>query len=317
MARMRRCLLAGAALILPASLAHANPASAAADCRPVTQAAGFDLLVDVSDSARPYRLVCANGRLTAVPVGEGAADAGPPSEGDAPAALDGAAAESATGRNAAGVAGQPPAATITEAVAEALTGTAKALAPFAMRGDPDAEKRGVSAAAAAPGGTMIAPGAAKDGARLDATAGATAPETGEGPAEAATEMVRVPAPIVSAARRAVPGAEFKSVDLSRNGASTIYGLAGENDAGRAVAVDVDQSGTLLRVDRQIRQSEVPEEILTLTEAALPGARIDKAILSIRKNLQSFFIFTGTSAAARPFEIEVRSDGRSFAFIDPQ
>lgn len=130
-------------------------------------------------------------------------------------------------------------------------------------------------------------------------------------------MVRVPAPIVTAARKALPGIAFTAVDLSRSGSSTVYGLSGKSDSGREVSVSIDQSGKILTLDRQARDAEIPDEVMTLAEAVLPGARIDRAALSLRPAFRAFYTFTGTSASGQPFVLEIRSDGRALAFVDPE
>ncbi|GGD20229.1 hypothetical protein [Aureimonas glaciei] len=313
-----------------ALLLLSSAASAAMACGSAEEGLVFSEVVTVDGSEGAFRLICREGRLTAIPVGtDGAAASidggGPPVsvEGTTPQPV--APAENAgttdaepgnasdphdTGLYAAGVAGQSPAATMTQSAAEAPT-SPSTLPPLDQRGDEAADKPGVSAEAAAAGRE----GATKSEERI----AAEAPEAAaDAPSPAASpEMVRVPAAIAGAARSVLPGITFKNVVLSRDGASTIYGLAGENQAGRGVAVDVDQAGAVRQVDRQIGLTEVPPEILKLAQAVLPEATIDKAVMSIRPNFQSFFVLSGRDARAEDFALDIRTDGRSLAFIDPR
>jgi hypothetical protein len=336
---MKRLLAAPAALLLLSSAADAQMACGGADEGRVLSET---VIVDGRDGA--FQLICRDGRPTAVPAPvptnktDGTAsridEGGPPvaiegtaPEPMAPSEADGpgeAGPENArdphdTGLYAAGVAGQVPATTVTPSPAETPTAPSP-LPPVDQRGDAAADKPGVSAEAAAVG----PPGEKKSEERIapETPEVSERPEASEAteeapPTTASPEMVRVPAAIAGAARSVLPGITFKNVVLSRDGASTIYGLAGENQAGRGVAVDVDQAGTVLRVDRQIGLVEVPAEILKLAQAVLPEATIDKAVMSIRPNFQSFFVLSGRDARDEDFALDIRADGRSLAFIDPR
>ena len=306
-------LAAPVALLLLSSAASAEMA-----CGSAEEGLVLGEVVTVDGSEGAFRLICREGRLTAIPVAaDGTATGidrgGPPVaiEGTAPVADTGddAPADASdphdTGLYAAGVSGQAPASTVTQSAADSPPVT---LPPVAQRSDEADNKPGVSAEAAAAG----PPGEAKSEERIAPEAAAEPTPTAASP-----EMVRVPAAIAGAARDVLPGITFKNVVLSRDGATTVYGLAGENQAGRGVAVDVDQAGTVLRVDRQIGLSELPPEILTLAKAVVPQATIDKAVMSIRPNFQSFFVVSGRTAKAEDFALEIRADGRSLAFIDPR
>jgi hypothetical protein len=312
---MKLSLAAPVALLLLSSAASAEMA-----CGSAEEGLVLGEVVTVDGSEGAFRLICREGRLTAIRVGaedtaHGIDRGGPPVaiEGTAPAAETGDAAPADTsdphdtGLYAAGVSGQAPAATVAQSAAEAPASPAT-LPPVAQPGDEAANKPGVSAEAAAAG----QPGEAKSEERIAPEAAAEPT-----PSAASPEMVRVPAAIADAARDVLPGITFKNVVLSRDGATTVYGLAGENQAGRGVAVDVDQAATVLRVDRQVGLGELPPEILTLAKAVVPQATIDKAVMSIRPNFQSFFVVSGRTAKAEDFALEIRADGRSLAFIEPR
>ncbi|WP_223999141.1 hypothetical protein [Aureimonas sp. SA4125] len=317
-------LVASLAVLMPSSVVGAQEA-----CSGAEEGIVFGEVVPVGGGKATLELLCRDGQLTAVPIDAPSGSAGI-DRGGPPISLDGTSPEAgsveeipegsesaeapadpdATGRHAAGVAGQAPTESITQSPAEPAMAPST-LPPVGERGDENANKPGVSADAA-DGGRK--PGEAKSDARIAPA------DTGEPAASAASpatspEMVRVPGAIASAARSVVPGITFKNVVLSRDGPSTVYGLAGENQSGRGVAVDVDQAGTVLRVDRQIGMSEIPPEILRLSEAVLPDARTEKAMMSLRPNFQSFFVLSGQTARNEDFALEIRADGRSLSFLD--
>lgn len=355
MRKDRSRVLAGAAVAgLLGSMGTASAQGQGAACRMVMEEAGFALLVAVDGSAGRYQLLCRDGRLTAVPVASGPSDVkpalAPPAidQGGPPIAIEGTsppppppgddarrpgealpapassgpssdAAEAEAARRVAGVTDLTSADAVTEAVAQP-GGGAPVSSFIAGPAEDAAAKPGVTAADAAPGGVAIRAGEPKDKARIDPATTQSTEQSKvrtpgpDGLAEAKT--VRVPGPVIGAARLAVPGVTFKTVSLSREEASTFYDLAGRTEAGRAVSVTVDETGRVRAVGREVEAAAVPADLVRIAQAVVPGARIDSAMQSTQENFRSFYLLGGRDAKAEPFALELRADGRSLRFIEP-
>jgi len=215
-----------------------------------------------------------------------------------------------TARNAAGVSGAKPETSVTEAPQD---DDPSGPAAMADENGMAADKPAVAPQDAAPDGEAASPGKAKQDDRLAAT---DAPEADEADESTEPDMVAVPLAVIGSAELALPGADFRSVAIQGTGADRIYALRGEMRSGRDVAVAVAEDGAIVKIDRQIRQDDVPERILRIAEALVPDAEIDRVTLSNRDNYKSFFVFSGIDSRGEPFELEVRSDGRSVAFDRP-
>jgi hypothetical protein len=304
----------------------------AAQCVPALVEGGFELTLRVEGQDGQFRLTCQDGTLVAVAVeppvaGDGGEDATAAEAAVAETAAEAAAAlEDAgtldqppadlsaasddeaednqgvrdTGINAAGVAGQTPAVSVTEAAREAPAGRA---AMAAEGGAADAERKPpVAEAQAAADGEPRAAGEKKHGERLaDAAAD-----------RADRDMVAVPLLVIGNAELALPDARFDSVAVEGEGEERLYGLRGTLQ-GEAVSVTVTPAGDIVRIDRTIDEGVVPDRVARIAEAMLPEAEIETITQSSRDNYMSFFIYEGQDARGRPFELEIRSDGRDVEF----
>jgi hypothetical protein len=329
---MRQITMTGAVAALAAMSLDAQAQAPAAQCVPALVEGGFELTLRVEGQEGPFRLTCRDGTLIAVPVeppvvGDGGDD-GAAAEAAiaetaaaAAAALEGAEAldqppadltaasddeaeddegDRDTGINAAGVAGQTPAVSVTEAARDARAGRA------AMAAEGDAagadRKPPVAEAQAAAGGEPRAAGEKKHEERLaDAAAD---------PVD--RDMVAVPLLVIGNAELALPDARFDSVAVEGDGEQRLYGLRGTLQ-GEAVSVTVTPAGNIVRIDRTIDAGVVPDRVARIAEALLPEAEIETITLSSRDNYMSFFIYEGQDARGRPFELEIRSDGRGVEF----
>ncbi|MEX6505144.1 hypothetical protein [Jiella sp. M17.18] len=202
--------------------------------------------------------------------------------------------------HAAGVAGQTPSASVSEAARDDSAAGETAMAKDAAGAD-ETDKPAVRADEATP------PGEAGHGNSPKSHERIASGETGE------PDMIPVPMTVIGNAEMALPGARFDSVSLEGDKTQKIYALRGKTRRGATVLVAVDPDGHVRKVDRQIAPEDVPPPIAHITDAVLPGADVKSVMLSSRDNYRSFFVFSGDDSRGTPFVLEVRSDGRRVEF----
>lgn len=339
---MRQITTMGALAALAAMSLDAAAQQPATQCVPALVEGDFELTLQVEGQEGLYRLTCRDGALVAAPVEPqgaetGSADATEAETTDAEAAIAETAADAAaalegtealdqppaelatgtdraadndagdrdTGINAAGVAGQTPEVSVTEAARQAAPTGSPAMAADDDAGQAAERKPAIDETQAAPDGEPRAAGEPKHGERL-----------ADGEADAAgDDRVPVPLVVIDSAELAVPGARFDSVIVEDDGDDRLYGLRGMlQDAAISVAVTPD--GDVRQIDRAIKEDAVPDGVARIAEALLPGAEIRAITLSSRDNYTSFFVFEGRDVRDTPFMLEIRSDGRSVEFKRP-
>ncbi|NDV85486.1 hypothetical protein GTW51_02110 [Aurantimonas aggregata] len=326
---MRQVTIMGAAAALAAMSLDAAAQAPAGQCIPALTDAGFALTLSVDGQDGTYRLTCRDGSLVAVAIepedagdapsaeaviaesvaGAAAALDGAETLADTPADLTGspetrnAASDTGareTGINAAGVAGQTPDVSVSEAIGEPV-GTSRP----AMAGNDEAAERkpAIAEADAAATGAPQADGEPKHEERLADGASDRADD----------DMVAVPLVVIGNAELALPGAQFTSVAIEGDGER--FDLRGTL-RGETVSVAVAPDGTILQIDRAISSDTVPDGVARIAEALLPEAEIEAVTLSSRQNYTSFFVYEGRDVRGTPFTLEIRSDGRNVEFKRP-
>ncbi|MBB4002245.1 hypothetical protein [Aurantimonas endophytica] len=331
---MRQVTMMGAAAALAALSLDAAAQAPTGQCVPALTEAGFELTLRVEGQDGTYRLTCRDGSLVAVAAdagsaGDGSADARiADSAAEAAAALDGAealgeppadltgpagtrdeadgagdAGDRETGVNAAGVAGQTPEVSMSQAVREPAAAGGPAMAADGRAGEAAARKPAIAETDAAASGESHADGEPKHEERLGDAAGNFADD----------DMIAVPLVVIGNAELALPGARFDSVAIEGDG--EFFDLRGTL-RGDAVSVAVAPDGVIMQIDRMIEAEAVPEGVARIADALLPEAEIETITLSSRHNYTSFFVYEGRDVRGTPFTLEIRSDGRNVEFKRP-
>ncbi|MCB8838209.1 hypothetical protein [Aurantimonas sp. VKM B-3413] len=205
-----------------------------------------------------------------------------------------------TAMNAAGVTGQEPTASVTQTERDDSAAGHTAMAKD-MPSPAEMNKPGVSADEAAPDGSSL------DGDEQKSKDRIASRETDQ------PDMVPVPLVVIGNAELALPGVSFKSVSVAGEEKDRVYSLRGITRRGTEVSVDVDPTGHIRQVDREIAPGDVPDPIARIADAVLPNADIEHVTLSSRDNYRSFFIFSGSDERGSPVVLEIRSDGRRVEF----
>ncbi|MEE2730211.1 MAG: hypothetical protein VYA55_05280 [Pseudomonadota bacterium] len=129
------------------------------------------------------------------------------------------------------------------------------------------------------------------------------------------ELQAVPEPILQAATRAMPNAHFHSANTEQEAAGLVYEIQGKTADGRALEVDVLESGQVEEIEVEFTRDLVPGAVLKAVEHQYPGFKIEfiEASHSASKKVIQYE-FVGTMGG-KQLDLEVSADGRRIVEAD--
>jgi uncharacterized membrane protein YkoI len=136
------------------------------------------------------------------------------------------------------------------------------------------------------------------------TAAAPAANDGE------VALSRVPAAVLKAAARAVPGARLSKAFISVEDGQRFYEIEGLDARGREVEVEVTTRGQVLQVETTIPMGQVPRVVLDALRAKARGVKVENAEAVTRDGRLVAYEFEGENAEGDDVEVTVTTDGRS-------
>ncbi len=142
------------------------------------------------------------------------------------------------------------------------------------------------------------------------------PLTAYGGEETRIPMSQVPDPIMEAAQRVQPDADFQQAQTEiEDDGTKVYEIQGKLDGGQHVEVDVLESGRIQEYELQFSETQVPGAVLKAIERKLPGFRptyIEASHSASGKVVQ--YEFEGRIGDQK-IDIEVSADGRRIVVAD--
>jgi len=126
---------------------------------------------------------------------------------------------------------------------------------------------------------------------------------------------QVPALVMNAAKKAVPGIKITGAETEQNDDKSIYELKG-NAAGKGYELKISSHGKILKAEeddeedydaRDIELSEIPAEVKTAVAKKIPGIKLTEAEMKT-KPYGTIYELEG-SVNGYDYEIKVTKDGK--------
>ena len=122
-------------------------------------------------------------------------------------------------------------------------------------------------------------------------------------------LAKVPAKVLEAARKAVPGIKLTEAEVEKTRKGVVYELEG-NVEGKEYEIEVSAEGKVLEIEQdeeEIPLSKVPEKVLEAARKALPGIKLTEA--EVEKTRKGVVYELEGSLGGKEYEIEVTAEGR--------
>jgi uncharacterized membrane protein YkoI len=121
---------------------------------------------------------------------------------------------------------------------------------------------------------------------------------------------KVPAPVLKAAKAKFPGATLREASKETEDGKTFYEVAMTHE-GRKMDVSFEANGTLVLVETEVPEAELPAAVAKAVKDKYPGAKVN-LVESIKKGPEvkkeaDYYEFHLTTADKKSVEVEV--DGR--------
>jgi hypothetical protein len=130
--------------------------------------------------------------------------------------------------------------------------------------------------------------------------------------EAKIRLDQVPKAVIAATNEKFPGAEHRGAAKETEDGKTVYEMEITHE-GHKMDVTFKEDGTLVLVETQLRESDLPGRVLRAVKDKYPGARIRLAE-SVKKGPQvkeevDYYELHLTTADKKSAEVEVDSSGK--------
>jgi uncharacterized membrane protein YkoI len=124
---------------------------------------------------------------------------------------------------------------------------------------------------------------------------------------------KVPAKVMAAAKERFPGAEFTSITKEKENNQVIYDLELKHQ-GRKYEMDIKEDGTIIEIEKQVFNKDVPAAITKAVTAKYPGSGIEE-VMEVNKvngkvETPDHYEVTLVTADKKKLEVEVSLDGKT-------
>ena len=136
--------------------------------------------------------------------------------------------------------------------------------------------------------------------------------SGAGAQESEIRLDQVPKAVMDAANAKFPGAQIREAAKETEDNKTLYELE-MTHKGRNMDVTFQEGGTLVLVETQLNENEVPAAVLESVKSKYAGAKI-KLVESVKKGPKmkkevDYYEFHLTTAEKKSAEVEVDASGK--------
>ncbi len=130
--------------------------------------------------------------------------------------------------------------------------------------------------------------------------------------ESEIKLDQVPKAVMDAAKAKFPGAKIREAAKETEDNKTLYELEMTHN-GHNMDVSFQETGTIVVVETQLTDNEVPAAVLEAVKAKYPGAKI-KLVESVKKGPElkkevNYYEFHLTAADKKSLEVEVDASGK--------
>jgi uncharacterized membrane protein YkoI len=110
----------------------------------------------------------------------------------------------------------------------------------------------------------------------------------------------IPAAIMHTVKARLPGAQVTSAEKETENGSVVYDLE-MKDGGRKYEMDIKEDGTLVEIEKQVMEKDVPEAITNAVKAKYPSATIHE-VMEVNK-------VEGTKETPQHYEVVIATGGK--------
>ena len=130
--------------------------------------------------------------------------------------------------------------------------------------------------------------------------------------EAEIPLDQLPKAVADAAKAKFPGAEWRGASRETEDGKTVYEVAMTHQ-GRKMDVTFQEDGTLVLVETEVSEQELPAAVMRAVKDKYPGAKID-LVESVKKGPEvkkeaDYYEFHLTTADKKSVEVEVDAKGK--------
>lgn len=123
-------------------------------------------------------------------------------------------------------------------------------------------------------------------------------------------LAKVPDAVKKAADKATPGVKWTDAARGKDEDGVYYSLEGENKQGRAVMIDVTESGEVIEIDTEIPLAEVPKTVADALKRKLPRFKATTAYVMTEEGKVGGYYFDGKRPADKEeITVFVSPDGK--------
>jgi uncharacterized membrane protein YkoI len=130
--------------------------------------------------------------------------------------------------------------------------------------------------------------------------------------EAEIPLDQVPKGVMDSAKAKFPGAKFREASKETEDGKTVFELALTHD-GKTMDVTFQENGTLVLVETEVSENDLPAVVLQAVKGKYPGAKID-LVESVKKGPElkkeaDYYEFHIATKDKKSIEVEVDSQGK--------
>jgi uncharacterized membrane protein YkoI len=130
--------------------------------------------------------------------------------------------------------------------------------------------------------------------------------------ETEIKLDEVPKAVMDAAKAKFPGADIREASKETENGKTVYELEMKHE-GHNMDVTFEENGTLVLVETQVSEDDVPAASMKAVNDKYPGAKIN-LVESVKKGTEvkkevDYYEFHLTTSDKKSAEVEVDSDGK--------
>jgi uncharacterized membrane protein YkoI len=124
---------------------------------------------------------------------------------------------------------------------------------------------------------------------------------------------KLPAKVAAAVKGRFPGAEFTSITKEKEGNDIVYDIELKQQ-GRKYEMDIKEDGTIIEIEKQVFNKDVPAAITKAVTAKYPGSTIEE-VMEVNKvngkvETPDHYEVTLVTADKKKLEVEVSLDGKT-------